>query len=413
MRVAYYFGVLCALKVLSIAQCRSTRRLRPDNPAVYRIENTEIFQASNALMVSRAVPNEISTNDTPCSSPSYEWIRGQFADVSSEDLTIFFDWHIHTLPFAYKLFVEPNQEKTSYEQEYFGLNGEYTEEVRLIHDQAQDFWSSSGVDDDIQVLCAHGTDLANKNEKLIPTLEVMFSSSYNEEYSIDNHANDIQDLILRLPGGYSFPLLTFNAFATDEKDTNDFPSIIIGDGFFVFQDYVGLVSEGPEYVLTHEHAHHIQFSPSLNQDDIYSSIDTRRHELMADAFSGYFLAHNRGGNMTPEQILNVSRVSYSVGDCEMDDETKHHGTPRQRQCATRWGASLANLHENTSFDVLEIKMQFDAWYEILEKSLYDQFEHLDSFCDHTSSAASFTRLCAACIVQLLFLLYLFANVSAY
>ena len=53
-------------------------------------------------------------------------------------------------------------------------------------------------------------------------------------------------LITRLPGGYNFPLLTFNAFATDEKGDEE-SSIIIGDGYFQFQNALGMDSEGPEY----------------------------------------------------------------------------------------------------------------------------------------------------------------------
>lgn len=44
----------------------------------------------------------------------------------------------------------------------------------------------------------------------------------NTTYTIYDHARDIQQLISRLPGQYSFPLLTFNAFATDEAmDTSN------------------------------------------------------------------------------------------------------------------------------------------------------------------------------------------------
>ena len=80
------------------------------------------------------------------------------------------------------------------------------------------------MNDDIELICAHGSDLADRHNKLIPALQVMFGSSYDDEYTIYDHATDIQDLITRLPGGYNYPLLTFNAFATDAKDKNDRPS---------------------------------------------------------------------------------------------------------------------------------------------------------------------------------------------
>jgi len=58
-------------------------------------------------------------------------------------------------------------------------------------------------------------------------------------------------LIERLPGGYDYPLLSFNAFATKAKEEMGIESsIIIGEGYFTFQEAVGLASEGPEYALT-------------------------------------------------------------------------------------------------------------------------------------------------------------------
>ena len=80
-----------------------------------------------------------------------------------------------------------------------GLDGEYTNEITLVHEQAQQFWSDSGVNDDINLLCVHGTDLADSNN-LIPTLEILFQKDYNDEYTVYDHEKDIQQLIQRLHG---------------------------------------------------------------------------------------------------------------------------------------------------------------------------------------------------------------------
>ena len=385
-------------------QRHSRRRLQTNPEYTHLIENTEIGNAfGHALMSSRPVKVGIEPEDSPapCSSPSAKWLKEQASTLSDEDLENFFDWHLYTLPFAYKLFVEPTQtyaddeEHSSFDgqhgtpssQEYFGLDGQHTEEIQLIHDQAQEFWSDSGVDDDIRILCAHGSDLADRHEKLLPTLEILFGDSYNEEYTIHNHATDIQDLILRLPGGYNFPLLTFNAFATEQVAKDDFPAIIIGDGYFEFQDSVGLSSEGPEYALTHEHAHHLQFALGVHEEEEVDPTQvTRRQELLADALSAYFLAHDMGGDMDPEEILNVHTVAYSVGDCA-EDHDGHHGTPRQRWCATHWGATLADAQEfdgENTMELTELKERYDAWYE--------RVDDLDEFCGYSaSSAASFSK----------------------
>ena len=162
------------------------------------------------------------------------------------------EWNLFIIPFAYKLYIDvpPNHSGTfiisnvlsTDKQEYFGTEGEFTNEINNIFEDAQAFWAGSGVEDEIHIRGAHGADLADM-DKLIPTLELLFKGSYDDDYTVYDHANEIQELILRLPGGYNFPLLTFNAFATDKMDDAD-PSIIIGDGYFNFQKASNSESEG-------------------------------------------------------------------------------------------------------------------------------------------------------------------------
>mmetsp|Transcript_8457 Transcript_8457/g.18955 ORF Transcript_8457/g.18955 Transcript_8457/m.18955 type:complete len:403 (+) Transcript_8457:208-1416(+) len=378
MKDYFLYSILCTVGGSSIAKGSiNRRRLHPNAAVVDFISNTEIFRASKAIMVSRVDPADASGKSAPCSSPSKEWLRQQVSNVSNDDLSNFFDWYVYTLPFAYKLYVEPREKN---DQEYFGLDGEYTQETNYIHEQAEDFWSNSGVEDDIHLLCAHGSDLADRHNKLIPTLEALFGKSYDDDYTIFEHATDIQELIMRLPGGYNYPLLTFNAFATDEvDDENDSPSIIIGDGYFEFQQSVGLGSGGPEYALTHEHAHHLQFSL---EEESGSRRDIRREELMADAFSAYFLAHSSGGDMTAEKLSNTHEIAFSVGDCETSNTVSHHGTPTQRRCATRWGASVAASQDATNLDLVELVNIFDTWYEGVDD--------VDDLCQQAASVASIT-----------------------
>ena len=89
-----------------------------------------------------------------------------------------------------------------------------------------------------------------------------------------DHTTDIQELIQRFPGRYNFSLPTFNAFATYESNKHEIPSIIIGNGYFGFHQLMGLGSEGPEYALSHEHAHHLHFL--LNEKDEDSSKNSRK-----------------------------------------------------------------------------------------------------------------------------------------
>lgn len=351
----------------------AARRLEPSFYG--NIEQTEFAQQlQHAIRISRQDdPSATNIQASPCSSPSSKWLKGLLADVSEEDLTTFFDNHLDVLPFVYKLYVAPRQ----YDQEYFGLDGEYTQEIAFVHNQAQEFWSDSGVNDDIYLLCAHGSDLADRHDKLVPTLELLFYKNYDSDYTVYDHADDIQDLIYRLPGGYNFPLLTFNAFATDEMDDgNEDSSIIIGDGYFQFQQGMGMESQGPEYAHTHEFSHHLQFL--LGASDTKSGIAqvAKKSELMADAFSAYFLAHDQGGNLASDEIANVHSVAFSVGDCAKSNKG-HHGTPIQRRCATVWGAALADDEENDKMDLFEFQNRFDEW-----------FERVDDLIDSCQSAAT-------------------------
>ena len=239
MRSLSALSIICILlSTIRIADGNSNRRILQLEDVTNVILNTdigEIFASEmKAIMVSRENP---SIFRTPCTSPSAKWLQELTTSVSDDDLANFFDWYLHVIPFAYKLFIEGND----YDDEYFGLHGEYTDEVKSIHRRAEDFWSDLGGQDigDIPLFCAHGSALADR-DKLIPTLELLFGGSYDAQYTVEDHANDIQELILRLPGQYDYPLMTFNAFATDEVDENG-PSIIIGDGYFQVSSFLALL----------------------------------------------------------------------------------------------------------------------------------------------------------------------------
>ena len=81
--------------------------------------------------------------------------------------------------------------------------------------------------------------------------------------------------------------------------------------------------------------------------------------------------------MTSNEISNIHTIAYSVGDCATSN-TGHHGTPRQRKCATRWGASLSQDVED--IDLIELQDRFDSWYE--------NVDYLDDLCQHVASSAS-------------------------
>ena len=109
--------------------------------------------------------------------------------------------------------------------------------------------------------------------------------------------------------------------------------------------------------------------------------DYKKEELMADAFAAYFLAHNSGGAMTSSEISNIHKVAFSVGDCETSDAF-HHGTPRQRTCATVFGTTHAE--EGRRLNARQLYSKFSEWYSDIEE--------MDENCVPITSASSGSSL---------------------
>ena len=66
----------------------------------------------------------------------------------------------------------------------------------------------------------------------------------------------------------------------------------------------------------------------------------RKKELMADVIGGYFLAHDKGGDMIARKIGIFERTAFSTGDYSTNQED-WYGTLAQQECAAVWDASTA------------------------------------------------------------------------
>ncbi len=235
--------------------------------------------------------------------------------------------------------------------EYFGAYGERTDDMLANHEALTRFWSSSaaaesGSSSNVILLGMHGMDLADDG-KLLATLQQMHRMDYS---AAEYLREEIRGIIESLPDGYANPLLTANAMAIQSLDPIDNKSerdsIVVGDGIFEFLDFLDLGDDGGYfYIHSHEFGHHLQYD--LEVDEIgggYIPTDvaavTRWWEMMADTFGSYFNAHARGGGMDETTLLDVHRAAFSMGDCESSIGT-HHGLPRQRECASEYGADLA------------------------------------------------------------------------
>jgi hypothetical protein len=256
-----------------------------------------------------------------------------------------YDSQILQMPYVYKHYIDKNEDEES-----FGIDGSETKELIRRHRDTMAFWSEADADDTIKtdgilLLSMHGSDLMD-NEKLVPTIIHMFD--FDNENDILDFANKVREYVEGLPGGYNNPLLTMNAVATrgggrGNSPTRTVASLVIGDGVLQFVKDSNLSSSGPDFVHAHEFGHHLQYEMDLAHNvPAGFENDIRRKEIMADALSAYFLAHDRGGNMDPHEISEFSMTAFATGDCNTGEED-HHGTPKQRYCASVWGASRAAL----------------------------------------------------------------------
>ena len=206
----------------------------------------------------------------------------------------------------------------------------------------------------VLLLGMHGEDLSYM-QTLVPTLQQIYSLEPSEARTL---AIEIQSVIEQLPDGYNNPLLTANAIATQSSSSREErDSIIIGDGVFTFLEWLDLSSNGPSYIHSHEYAHHLQYDMGeqsrVGSTTIMSKAEqTRRLELMADVY---------GGGYDTSKLYGVHRSAFSLGDCESRDGT-HHGTPRQRECASNYGANLA------------LPSYVDGGYRLSPVQLRDRFD---------------------------------------
>jgi len=221
------------------------------------------------------------------------------------------------------------------------------------------------------LLGMHGVDIAD-DAKLFPTLQRIYHLDIATTKEL---GNKIQSIVMTLPGAFNNPILTSNAVAIQSADNNlqnadvydgrvvnrnERDSIVVGDGVFHFLEWLGLEKDGMDYIHSHEFGHHIQYEMGVGSttgssiggsgntgetvfyDDEQSLADrTRRLELMADSFGSYYLGHSRGGRLDAARLAQIHQTAFSLGDCQIDTTTTHHGTPRQRECASNYGSQLA------------------------------------------------------------------------
>ncbi|GAB2579470.1 M48 family metalloprotease [Spirosoma areae] len=302
------------------------------------------------------VQRVVNITPTACNSNTEinQWLSGQLTDWNRTLRTYVSNTAMLDLP-TYDALVFEN----SSANQYFGVNGEYTHRLTKTFKDLQRFWNIQSSD---MVLAAmHGSMLRDRS-KLLRTYTVVYGLSAADAAFFADFVLALLDAFPQLRQG-NHPVFTFNAFALQGFS---FPlvgkipdKIIMGDGILEGFTAIGYDDVAPQAILAHEFGHQIQFQLDLFEDET-SPEATRRTELMADAYSAYYLSHARGASMQWKRVQQFFQVFFNIGDCGFTSDG-HHGTPTQRLAAAQWGYSVANNAQKQGH--ILTAQQFTALFE--------------------------------------------------
>jgi hypothetical protein len=242
------------------------------------------------------------------------------------------------------------------EDQYFGHNGEYTQEILAQNQLLTKFWKVEGPPVLVAGLHSEPLQLENLTEIALgfwTSTQVNFTTSSITDAEIFAVAGSVRQAIeTELPNAYANSALTYNAYSVPQFGAKGFENssvVVIGDGFMDFFASLGLGAVGNDILHAHEFSHALQFILDLEDAggdyaayfEKYNSTRSpetdRQSELEADAMAAYVLAHDQGRNFSVALLVEVTNATFAIGDCDTND-LDHHGTPKQRQCATLWGA---------------------------------------------------------------------------
>jgi hypothetical protein len=289
-----------------------------------------------------------------------QWLNQQLSDWNSD--VIFFASLTGMLDFpTYDALLFTNSESG----QQFGINGEYTQRITKTLKDLKRFWDIQS--SQIIAVPMHGSMLQDRNRVIRIDMILYGDSEVGAEFWADFISSLLQTVPQYRNGNH--PIFTFNAFA---QQSFSFPpysvipdKIVMGDGIMDAYGAIGFGDVAPQAILAHEFGHHVQFKIGVFGDEV-SPEATRRTELMADAFSAYFLSHSRGASMQWKRVKEFLQVFFNIGDCSFTS-INHHGTPTQRMAAAEWGYQLADNAQKQGhiMGAVEFAALFDAQLPVI------------------------------------------------
>ncbi|GAA3438890.1 hypothetical protein [Kutzneria kofuensis] len=284
--------------------------------------------ASDAVQVVRQLINP-GDYDCPASTPLQDWLRGTLQGLNQQQLGAALTLLLLDVV-TWDSRVNDPQDPAVY-----GPAGEFTIPVTHTFKDLRRFWDidSNGV----LLVPMHGSVMVDK-ARMTRVFQVVYGASAANAARL---ADLVAQLVRSVPqfNGGDFPLFTFNSYATSAEELGG-RRIAMGDGVLAGYAAIGLGDVAPQAILAHEYGHQVQFADDLIGSET-SPEASRRVELMADAFSAYFLSHARGAAMQTKRVTQFLGVYYNVGDCGFAS-LSHHGTPAQRQRTGEWAYSVAD-----------------------------------------------------------------------
>jgi hypothetical protein len=263
-----------------------------------------------------------------------DWMGEQLRDVDTSVLDMIGELGGFALPFIDAILIQTDATPQS-----FGQSGEYTTTVTNTRRDLDKFWDIKS--DDIQTIAMHG-DILTDVDRMAAAAKLAFRLTEAQARELGEAVNALVRSEPALENGAN-PVFTFNAIAVSGEGVDD--KLVMGDGLLEGMTGIGLGDVGPKAILAHEYGHHIQYENDLIGDGDPTPEASRRVELMADAFSSYFLTHKRGQALNTKRVIDAERAYAEVGDCQTASPG-HHGTPDQRAASGTWAAEVVASAED-------------------------------------------------------------------
>ncbi|MFE6734032.1 hypothetical protein [Microbacterium sp. NPDC057650] len=311
--------------------------------------------------ISEGMAGAIDPGDYQCSTSELTtWARAQLASVDPDAWYWYNNGLLGVSPSLFLQYWTLMKTPVDPHDAEFGVNGDKTNELSRTFRALESFW---GIND--------------SEVGLVPFDAKVFASTpeaaADRQFVYDGfgRVNGLIAILMQLsvesgimrglvdegfPGGVDNPLFTLNAFALDPDRADDSTGMLaelgitrrvaMGVGLSSMWDDIGLGAVGDRAVLGHEYAHQVQYTHDLFETDLTDEAEqTRRSELMADAFSTYFTVSKRGASLNKASALQAMQSFYTVGDCSFTNPG-HHGTPNQRYASSEWAADFVKAQDD-------------------------------------------------------------------